>query len=188
MKLIIGLGNPGKQYQNTRHNAGFMVLDHLAKKLGAVKFEERKKFQAELTIPSIAGIKAILAKPQTFMNNSGLAVKALAEYYKIGPKDIWVINDDLDLPLSTIRIGVFNSSAGHRGIQSVIDLMGNRDFTRIRVGIDSGNAHHAAAEDLVLEKFTAPEKLILKKSLEQASQAVIDLFTKPLEEVASRYN
>lgn len=159
MKLIVGLGNPGKEYATTRHNLGFMVLDALADKL-SVEFKSSSKWSAEIAQKS-GGNKAILAKPTTFMNNSGLAVSKIAQFYQISPADIWVVSDDLDLPFGKIRARQGGTSGGHNGLNSIIDQLGTDDFGRLRVGIgqaDSPNTQPEAAK-FVLQSFAKNEVL-----------------------------
>lgn len=134
MKLIIGLGNPGQKYKNTRHNIGFMVLNALAQKLD-LNFKLEKKFNSEIAQITIKGQKTILAKPQTFMNNAGFAAQTLISFYKIDPKkDLTIIYDDIDLPLGEIRTSGL-SSAGHNGMQSIIQSLGTNEINRFRIGI-----------------------------------------------------
>src|SRR4030042_5429142 len=142
MILIIGLGNPGEKYQNTRHNVGFRVLDEILKNpqilsVNKEKLElaENKKFKAEMAEANLHGEKIILAKPLTFMNNSGSAVTGIANFYKIKPQNIWVISDDLDICQGLIRIRHGESSGGHKGLEDVISKLGDSNFARIRVGI-----------------------------------------------------
>ena len=137
MKLIIGLGNPGEKYKTTRHNIGFMAVNRIAKNFSFPDFMLQKKFNAEISEGIINGDKIILAKPQTFMNESGKAVRSIADYYKIGPADIVVIHDDLDIGLGKYKIARDRTSAGHKGVQSIIDMLETKDFTRIRIGIES---------------------------------------------------
>lgn len=145
MKLIVGLGNPGKKYEKTRHNLGFWAIDKLQKQ---------------------APKDAILLKPDTFMNKSGKAVKEKAAYYKIKPQDIWIIHDDIDLPLSEFKISRGQGSAGHKGVQSVIDELGTKDFNRIRLGICPASGKPQNVKDFVLQKFTAEEKKTIAKVLD----------------------
>ena len=134
MLLIIGLGNPGKEYEKTRHNIGFVVLNKLMADLELDDWADNKKFRAEIAEGKIDKEKILLFKPQTFMNNSGQSVSAAAKFYKIKPADIWVIHDDLDLPLGKIKIQRDRSSAGHNGVQSIIDALSTQNFVRFRIG------------------------------------------------------
>ena len=131
--LIVGLGNPGRKHAGNRHNVGFHCLDHLAKMHGLVF--DRRQGKADLASGRIAGRRVLLAKPRTYVNDSGLAVGAIARFYKVEPQDVLVIYDDLDLPQGTIRVRPGGGSGGHNGIRSIIDHMGTSDFARIRVGI-----------------------------------------------------
>lgn len=134
MKLIVGLGNPGEKYESTKHNLGFVVLDALLQALTPVEktvWKENKKFNSLLA--KIGDL--ILAKPQTFMNASGMAVSKIANFYKIKPEDIWVVHDEIDLPLEEIRIVKGRGAAGHRGVESIIKELGTEDFVRFRLGI-----------------------------------------------------
>ena len=170
MKIIVGLGNPGEQYKNTRHNIGCLFLDNL---LGDVKWVENKKFNA-LTYESD---NCLYLKPQTFMNNSGQAVQKILSYYKLLPKnfgilnkkdadlsnDLIVIQDDLDIDFGNFKIATDSSSAGHRGVQSIIDYLKTKKFTRIRLGIKNELLRtHIPTEKFVLQPFNHEEKEKLK--------------------------
>ena len=141
MKIIVGLGNPGKEYEGTSHNAGFMFVDRLAeceeiKSVGEdLKFNLDKKFESEIASTSVNGEKIILAKPQTFMNLSGKAVSKILSFYKAQPEDLIIINDDIDLPIGTIRIRNEGSSGGQKGLENIISALNTDNFTRIRIGI-----------------------------------------------------
>jgi len=137
MKLIIGLGNPGKEYEKTRHNAGFILLNEIQKDFNFSEFKMEKKFDAEISEGNVAGEKIILCKPQTFMNLSGKTVRAILDFYKLSADDTIVIHDDLDIKLGTFKIATDSSSAGHNGVQNIIDVLGTQKFKRIRVGIGS---------------------------------------------------
>ena len=138
MKLIVGLGNPGKKYEKTRHNIGFLVLDRLVQQHRECDFsnwEQSKKFNAEICGGTYKGEKVILVKPLTFMNNSGQAVGMIAQYYKIRPNDLIVAHDEKDIPLGEIRVQKDRGPAGHNGVKSIIEHCGTKNFTRIRIGI-----------------------------------------------------
>ena len=170
MKLIVGLGNPGKEYQKTRHNIGFMVLDALHDTLqehGIKNWELSKKFNAEISGCHIHGEQIILAKPMTFMNDSGMAVQMIAHFYKLTRRDILVVHDDKDLPLGMVKFQENRGDAGHNGVKSIIEHLGTQNFTRIRVGV--APADPAKVKDtgnFVLGKFTAAERKILNKVIE----------------------
>ncbi len=146
MILIVGLGNPGKKYKKTRHNVGWRVIDVLKKSLDSARDKD-----------------IILLKPQTYMNKSGKEVKSLITKYKIPISNLWVIHDDIDLLLGTIRVSKNIGSAGHKGVQSIIDELRTKNFTRIRIGILPKTGKPKNVEKFVLEKFTKEEKKIVKK-------------------------
>jgi len=170
MILIAGLGNPGDQYSETRHNIGFLIIGGLAKENSFPEFKLQKKFQAETSEGVINNKKTILAKPQTFMNNSGQAIKALVEYYKT--ENLLVIHDDIDLALGEIKISKNRGSAGHKGIESVINYLGNKDFTRIRIGICPKAGKPASVESFVLEKFSAEEQKKLANIIDKIISSI----------------
>ncbi len=175
MKLIIGLGNPGKRYEKTRHNVGFIILDKLYYSLHEYdisNWELSKKFNAEICGCNIKGEKIILAKPMTFMNDSGQAVQMIAHFYKIVPEDIIVVHDDKDLRLSDVRTQEDRGPAGHNGIKSIIEHIGTQKFTRIRVGVASDNEKKMSdTAKFVLQKFGLFEKKkleeVINKSVEE---------------------
>lgn len=166
MKLLVGLGNPGKKYENTRHNTGFITVNKIASALQTTPYNPRPVFNAEISEGVIGGEKIILAKPQTFMNESGKSVKAVAEYYKIRPDDVIVIHDDMDILLGEYKIVKNRGSAGHKGVQSIIDALGTKDFMRIRIGIGAENKK-IPAEAFVLENFNKEEKKIVDEVIEK---------------------
>lgn len=160
VKLIAGLGNPGKKYEKTRHNVGFWAINQIADNFQFSVFNFQLTFRAQIAEGTINRQKVLLAKPQTFMNNSGEAVKKIADYYKIKPEDIWIVHDDIDLPLGEFKISRGQGSAGHKGVQSIIDELGTKDFNRIRVGICPASGKPANVEDFVLQKFTKEEETV----------------------------
>lgn len=161
MKIIIGLGNPGEKYKNTRHNAGFMAADKIREKYGFPDFEFSKKFNAEISVGNAhvrSGDKVLLAKPQTFMNNSGLTVQSILDFYKLAPENIVVIHDDIDLLIGQWKIATQSGSAGHNGVQDIIDKIGTKDFRRIRLGIANSDLRTKIdPSDFVLQKFSEKE-------------------------------
>lgn len=175
MKLIVGLGNPGEEYAETRHNLGYMTLDGLSNKLG-VNLKSDRKLKAEIYV-TLKDETLILAKPETFMNLSGQSVAKIASYYKIQPKDIWVVSDDLDLEFGTIRIRQGGSSGGHNGLKDIIEKIGE-DFVRFRVGIKNKELPTKPTEKFVLEKFNKAEK----DELEEIVNKVINLILESLKE------
>jgi peptidyl-tRNA hydrolase, PTH1 family len=165
MFLIIGLGNPGDQYKNTRHNVGFGAVEYLAKEFNLAEFKKLSKFKAEISEGKIGGEKVVMAKPQTFMNASGEAVTALKNYYKVPVENMLVIYDELDLPFGKIRVRSEGSSAGHRGIESIMEKTGTDKFWRIRIGTRNEKAEKMPADKFVLSKFSLIERLNLKKKV-----------------------
>ena len=149
MKLIVGLGNPGEEYDMTRHNLGFLVMDRFLKDITSVKdskWSESSKLKSQFFItewqPKLSeSEKIIIAKPETYMNNSGMAVKLLLDFYKLDTNDLWVVHDDLDLPLGKLKIRFGGAGAGHHGVEHVIDTLGSDKFWRFRLGI--GNPRHS---------------------------------------------
>ena len=166
MKLIIGLGNPGEEYKKTRHNAGFLAVDEIVLSSKYQVLSTQQKFNAEISEGIIDNEKTILVKPQTFMNNSGQAVKAIVDYYKIDLEDIIVIHDDLDISLGEYKISQNKNSGGHKGVQSIIDYLGTKDFTRIRIGIAVENKK-TPTEKCVLERFSKEEIEIVEGVIEE---------------------
>lgn len=160
MKLIIGLGNPGKEYETTRHNAGFLALDFLGKEWGFNDFREEKNFQSEIATGTRDGEKILLVKPLVFMNHSGEAVQKILAYYKLTPADIAILHDDLDIAPGEIRLTDSSRAAGHNGVQDIIDRLGTQDFFRIRIGIGRPTETLGAclpSHDYVLQKFSLEE-------------------------------
>lgn len=176
MKLIIGLGNPGEKYKKTRHNAGFLAVDKLVSSIKYQVLSTQSKFKTEISQGLLDNEKVILVKPQTFMNESGKAVRAVLDYYKIKPEDIIVIHDDLDIPLGEYKISKNKNSGGHKGVQSVIDSLGTKDFTRIRIGIEIQNLpHKIPTEKFVLEKFGKEEIGIIESVIEKIAEEIVKL-------------
>ena len=188
MKLIIGLGNPGRGYANNRHNIGFICLNHFAKQQGIHLY--KKQCRARTGDGVIDGIHVILARPQNYMNLSGQSVSRLVNKFKVAPDDILVIHDDLDLPLGILRIRKGGSSGGHKGIDSIINELGSRDFTRIKIGI-SRPVETAGEDDIVryvLSDFTPDEKQAIKPVITKVSEAIAYILTEGLEMSMNRYN
>ncbi len=169
--LIIGLGNPGKEYKKTRHNAGFMFLDAMREKNDFSEFAFNKKFNAEISEGFLNTEKYILAKPQTFMNRSGESVRALIDFYKIEPEDIIVVADDLDIEIGNYKISRDVRAAGHNGIQNIIDNLSTQDFTRIRIGVEKTGGRTERGEisghDFVLQNFSDEEMGICTKTIHE---------------------
>ncbi|WP_336017320.1 aminoacyl-tRNA hydrolase [Fusobacterium polymorphum] len=184
MKVVIGLGNPGKKYEKTRHNIGFIAVDNLRKKMNIS--DEREKFQALVSEKNIDGEKVIFLKPQTFMNLSGNSVIEIVNFYKLNPKkDIIVIYDDMDLSFGDIRIREKGSSGGHNGIKSIISHIGE-EFIRIKCGI---GAKEKDAIEHVLGEFNQTEQKDLDEILEKINNCVIEMLSvQNLDRIMQKYN
>ena len=168
MKVVIGLGNPGKKYLKTRHNVGFMVVDRLLKE-HHVKYA-KKCYDSIISECFIEGESVIFVKPQTYMNASGISTKKVMEKYNCGLEDIFVILDDINLPLGKIRIRQNGSSGGHKGLKSISDHLRTTDFSRLRIGV--GNCFSENKKEFVLSCFTKEENNTIESALEDASKAV----------------
>lgn len=193
MKLIVGLGNPGDKYDNTRHNVGFHVLDHLLMKLEKLKetfWEDDKKFKALIKEIEVDGEKIVLFKPTTFMNDSGKAVKSYSSYFKIAPEDTCVIHDELDLPLGKIRVRFGGSGGGHNGVNSILEHLGTDKFLRIRCGIGKEAREHNIHDtsDYVLGSFETHEKGKVKTMINHAVKEAILLQKHGIDLYMSKYN
>ncbi len=174
MILIVGLGNPGLKFKNTRHNIGFEILDQIRKNGDFSVWENKKRLKTKLCIGEYGDKKLILAKPQTFMNNSGEAVKPLTAFYKISPDELWIVHDDIDLEFGKIRIKNESGSGGHKGIESIISLLGNKNFKQLKIGILNKAKSKIDTKKFVLQKFTKEESKQLKNIKEEA---IISLFS-----------
>lgn len=193
MKLIVGLGNPGRVYAHNRHNIGFMCLNHFSKTQG-IRLE-KKQGQSRTGSGRADGVKLMVARPQTYMNLSGEAVGQLVRKFRIDLGDLTVIHDDLDLPVGKIRLRQGGGSGGHNGIASIIARLGSPDFCRIRVGIGrplffegSAGDKEAAIIDYVLSDFRAEEKKIMAKVIPVVGQAILCLLTEGLVTAMNEYN
>jgi len=185
VKLIAGLGNPGSRYSYSRHNIGFLVLDALAR-MEDIEIS-RRKFDSCIGRGVISGVPVILAKPQTFMNLSGVAVGKLAGYFGINTEDIIVVHDDMDFPIGDIRIKTGGGAGGHKGLLSVIDHLGGPEFVRIRLGIGKPVAG-IMAEDYVLKRFSEREMQVLPHAVERAYNAVIDVISSGVQAAMNKFN
>jgi PTH1 family peptidyl-tRNA hydrolase len=192
MKLIVGLGNPGRAYAHNRHNAGFICLNYFAKKQG-IRFD-RKRGKARIGIGEVANNQIVIAKPQTFMNLSGQSVCRLVKKFDINLDDLLIIHDDLDLSPGKIRIRDGGSSGGHKGIDSVINELGSRNFCRLRIGIGRptaiGDAQITEADIVayVLSDFTPEEKQTMAQVIPRVSEAIYCLLTEGVTSAMNRYN
>ncbi len=179
IKLIVGLGNPGKEYENTRHNVGFLFIDQIKKSLDSKEFKFEKKLFSEIAEASYkiqnTKYKILLAEPQTFMNKSGDAVLALSKFYKIKPENILIVHDDIDILWSNFKFSFGRSSAGHKGVESIIKALKTKNFWRLRIGIQpirqaQGKPtpkKHISADKIILKKFTSAELKTLNQTIKK---------------------
>jgi PTH1 family peptidyl-tRNA hydrolase len=210
MKIIVGLGNPGEKYESTRHNLGFLVLDRLLKDCAPVNvsnWKKETKFKSEVVELPIHGVdeKILLVRPQTYMNNSGMAVQLLSTFYKLSPEDFWIVHDELDLPLGTLKIRFGGAAAGHHGVENIIEQLGSDKFWRFRLGIghvlhnaretdDDGKSHALGrvkvrnVEDYVIGDFIGKDRTEAKKMIKHASDALQIAIEKGLEVAQNRFN
>ena len=169
MKLLICLGNPGNEYEKTRHNIGFMIADALSKN----SFQADKKSKSEISLFSDSSEKILLIKPQTFMNNSGQTASKLINFYKLNPEqDVLLVYDDIDIAFGEIRLRQQGSSGGHRGVESIIIALGNKTIPRIRFGIKNEFAKNYKAENFVLSNFSKEEQKALPKLIKKSCQII----------------
>ncbi len=203
MKLIVGLGNPGEKYEKTRHNLGFMVIEKFLKdfeSVGNTVWENSSKFKSEIAQiewqPGHGDLeKVIIAKPKTYMNNSGLAVSLLTTYYKILSPDVWVVHDDIDLPLGSMKIRFGGAAGGHHGVESIISLLTTDKFWRFRMGTGERNLKFEVrssklknVEDFVLSSFTSSEKGKIKELIKRGSNAIQTSLEEGLDRAMNRFN
>ncbi|MDA1680520.1 aminoacyl-tRNA hydrolase [Bacillus cereus group sp. TH152-1LC] len=185
MKLIVGLGNPGREYELTRHNIGFMAIDELAKRWNISLNEQ--KFKGVFGAGFVNGEKVILLKPLTYMNLSGESIRPLMDYYKIDVEDFVVLYDDLDIPVGKLRIRMKGSAGGHNGVKSTISHLGTQEFQRIRMGIDRPK-NGMKVVDYVLGRFTSEEIPDVGHSIEKAADACEEWLNKPFLQIMNTFN
>jgi peptidyl-tRNA hydrolase, PTH1 family len=185
VKLIIGLGNPGIRYRFHRHNVGFLIVDQMA--LQHHIPITQTLFDAHIGKGKIDSSAILLAQPQTFMNQSGIAVRKLAEYYRTGIEDIIVIHDDLDLPFQTIRLKAGGGHGGHKGLMSIIEHLSAADFLRVRFGIGRPE-RKSMVEDYVLSPFSQEEATCLPRLLDFAAEAATDIVSSDIQAAMERYH
>jgi len=191
MILIVGLGNPGKKFQKTRHNIGFRIVDEFTRKNNLPKFKLSKKFNAEISEGILGGEKILLAKPQTFMNLSGKSAKPLIDFYKITPPGRVVIHDDIDIPLGKIRIVKGRGAAGHKGVESIIKELGTKNFVRFRIGIQPRSIISTIIENVdqfVLQKFNKEEEKMVNGVIKKTVEAIEFSLKASLEKAMSKFN
>ena len=185
MILVVGLGNPGKEYTLTKHNVGFLVLDELSQRVGVEI--NKNKFQSLCGETFVEGNKVIFLKPQTYMNRSGGAVASASDFYKIPPENIIVVHDEMDLSLGRIMIKPGGGSAGNKGIKSIISSLGNKNFIRIRLGIGKPETESDGV-DHVLSNFTKNEIEIVQDSILTAADATLEIIQNGLQSAMNKFN
>ena len=183
-RLVVGLGNPTPQYHGTRHNVGFAVVDRLA---GQKEFRQDGRAESWVAKVRLRGYPAVLAKPQTYVNRSGQAVRALARRYALDPRQIIVVLDDLALPPGTVRVRAGGGAGGHNGLQDIIDTLGTSAIPRVRIGI-AGEFARGKQSDFVLERFSDEEQPIMKDALTRAAEAVQSVVTDGVTVAMNRHN
>jgi PTH1 family peptidyl-tRNA hydrolase len=183
--VVAGLGNPGEEYSRSRHNAGFRVMDRLAKNKHA-QFD-RRKFKGELAETELAGMRALLVKPQTYYNGSGECLSAVLGYYKVPPSQLIVVHDELDLEVGRLRLKRGGSDAGNRGVRSVEQSLGTADFIRVRVGV-SRPPGERESKDYLLESMSPEARASLDSSIQRAAEAVEAIIADGLERAMGRFN
>lgn len=202
MKILIGIGNPGERYEHTRHNLGFMLIDHFFRDFEPVDdtvWKEEKKFKslvAEIIWQrkthqgnQASMEKVLLVKPMTYVNNSGMALQLVADFYKVEPEDIWVFHDDLDISLGMLKIRFGGASAGHHGVDSIIEALSTDKFWRFRLGIGENPSYTVKhAEDFVLGTFTGPQSRKVKELLKRGGKAIELALEKNLHAAMNRFN
>lgn len=184
--LIVGLGNPGREYEKTRHNVGYRAADLLAKDAGVSI--DRAKFRGLTRTAALAGQKVLLLKPETYMNNSGEAVQLAAMFYKLPISHILVLSDDVSLPVGKIRVRAEGSAGGHNGLKSIISHLGSQDFPRIKIGVGAKPHPDYDLADWVLSSFSAEEEKALAPALAHAAEAVLELMKNGPLQAANRFN
>ena len=184
VRLIVGLGNPGPQYDQTRHNAGFMALDALAERLGVTL--RRKAFNALAEDVTLGDLKLVLVKPQQYMNRSGHATATAAGFYKVSAPEILIVLDDLALPVGQLRLRAKGSAGGHNGLKDIITRLGTDAFSRLRIGIGDSGPRDAA--DYVLSRFGGDERSAISQAVSQATDAILTWAQHGVEAAMNRYN
>ena len=184
MKLIVGIGNPGKEYEHTRHNIGFDVIDLLVKKLNLTNFKE--KFNGIYYETIINNEKVILLKPQSYVNLSGLVVKKFVDYFKINISNILIVVDDLDQKIGNYKLKNNSSSGGHNGLKNIEQNLGTKNYKRLKIGIDNGNKNDTI--DYVLGKFNKDNRIVIDQILEISTNIIIDFTILTFDKLMTKYN
>lgn len=185
MKVLVGLGNPGKKYEGTRHNVGWLVIGELAIRHGAAR--PKVKFEAEISEVSVAGQKLVLVAPQTYMNASGRSVRQLVDFYQIAPADVLVVCDDINLPLGKLRIRRSGSSGGQKGLENVIQHLGTQEVPRLRIGVGQPPEGRDSA-DYVLDRFGKAEMREIEPAVRSAADAVEAWVSEGVDRAMNRFN
>jgi peptidyl-tRNA hydrolase, PTH1 family len=185
MKLVVGLGNPGPKYDGTRHNIGYAVVDYLAAAPGVGRW--RSKFESQVTETVEGTEQVLLMKPETFMNLSGRAVRAAADFYKLDVKDVLVVCDDIALPVGKLRARARGSDGGQKGLRSVQEALGTSEYSRLRIGVGSPGEHWDAA-DYVLSRFKPAERTVVADAIAQSAQAVLVWVRAGVDACMNRFN
>ena len=185
--IVAGLGNPGLEYEHTRHNAGFLAVEELAKQCGGVKLNQMK-FQSNCCEAMLGEVRCLLMQPTTYMNLSGDAIAAAANFYKIPPEQVLVIYDDISLPPGKLRLRRKGSAGGHNGIKSIIAQLGTEEFPRIRVGVGAKPNPQYDLADWVLSNFTGPEDKLITEAAARAADAALEIIARGVPAAANDYN
>jgi PTH1 family peptidyl-tRNA hydrolase len=191
MKIIIGLGNPGKEYEKTRHNAGYNVIDKVHKLLKFDDFKEKSKFEALVSEGEYNNEKVILVKPLTYMNLSGKTAASITKFYKLLFHDMWIVYDDLDIELGKFKIKEHGSAGSHNGMESIISSIGSENFPRIRLGIDSRTEKqrtNGKGKNYVLAKFNKKEEAIIFDIIDKAAESIIYALKNGIADAMNKYN
>ncbi|MFC1789530.1 aminoacyl-tRNA hydrolase [Patescibacteria group bacterium] len=188
MIIVLGLGNPGEKYQNTRHNVGFQTLDVLQKENNFPDFKLSRKFNSDITKGVLSGEKVILIKPRSFMNNSGKPAKYLMKFYDLQTSNLWIIHDDIDLPIGKFKIVKNRGSAGHKGVESIKNELKNNEFIRFRIGIQPKIGKPKSSESFVLQSFDKSEKKSLKNVIKKTAEAVNFSLKENIEKAMNEFN
>jgi len=184
MKLVVGIGNPGKEYEHTRHNIGFDTIDMLASKLNITNCKE--KFNGVYFETIINGEKVLLLKPQSYVNLSGTVVRKFLDYFKINVEDILVVVDDLDQKIGNYKLKSNSSSGGHNGLKNIEQNLGTKDYKRLKIGIDNGNKDNVV--DYVLGRFGKEERTIIDKVIEIGTEVILDFTNTDFNKLMTKYN
>ena len=184
LKVIVGLGNPGSKYTETRHNAGFWFIEELAREYSA-SFRQEKKFHGEVAKISLAGKDIWLLKPETFMNRSGLAVQSLMSFYRISADQLLVAHDEIDLPPGTAKLKTGGGHGGHNGLRDIINQLGTKDFHRLRIGVGHPGSKDQVV-DYVLHNASRDDRILIDRDIDDAVQVMPDLASGALEQAMQK--